>query len=1268
MYKTKTDTNQSSSSQLGGNAKVDHSKSTHKVDGEKKKTTTTTTSTHAINKSSVNPYARPVGNKCFKCQEVGHTSNQCRATKRVNLAKGDKAHSESEDNGLIISPNKIEDSQRHNIFQTRCKINQDVFNVIVDGGSSENIISRDIVTRLKLTPKKHPKPYKIGWIKAVGEVYKLHGMPNTIVSDRDKVFISHFWQALFKLMKVQLNLSTAYHPQSDGQTEVVNKCVECFMRCMTGEKPKDWVKWVPLAEYWYNTNYHSSAHTTPFEIVYGQTPNVHLPYIGGTSSLEEVDRTMQAREQAITLLQFHLKRSQDRIKNMADKRRSERTFEVGMKVYLKLQPYRQSTVRKGNLHKSLHEVQDLFNWDPQVVSKPGLKSVKERLVHYKKNEALFTEKINVLNLEVKLRDNVLDIYIKNLEKAEKERDELKLTLEKYQNSSKSLNTLLKSQVSDKVKTGLGYKVASLAEESFVKSSEMLENQKNVKSRSAKGYHAVPSPYTGNYIPPKPDLMFIDKQVKSESMGVVSTVSSSAIKTVASKIKFVDEKNKDVCITIETKPVRKNKFSPLIIEDWNSDDENEPVAPTTAEWRLARKNELKAHGTLLMALLDKHQLKFNTHKDAKTLIEAIKRSTSTRNIAFVSSNTDNTNKPVSAAFSVSTVNANIPVSALLNVDTLMRARRFLQWTRRNLRANGPASMGFDMSKVECCNYHRKGYFARECRSPKDLKRIGASEPQKRNVLVDTSTSNALVSQCDGVGSYDWSFQADEKPTNYTLIAFTSSSSSSDNKTTEQVKSPRPYVQHVETYIPTATPKTTIPKPKTKGHRRNKKACFVCKILSYLIKDCNYHEKKMAQTTGRHHAIRGNHQHYARITLLNPHRHVVPTVVLTQSKLVPIAVVKPVTTTVLKTNVARPTHVKTVVTKPHSPPRRHINRSPSPKASTFLPKVTAAKASMVIVVQGGQGKLDNPHHALKDKGVIDSGCLRYMIGNMSYLSDFEELNGGYVAFGENSNGGKIFGKGIKREFSVPRTPQQNGIAERKNKTLIEAARTMLADSLLPIPFCVETVNTACYVQNRVLVTKPYNKTPYELIHGRTPSICFMRPFGCHVTILNTLDSLSKFDEKVDKGFLVGYSVSSNALFYSRTRIVQETLHVNFMENKPNVAGSGPTWPFDIDTLTKTMNYQPVTAGNLSNPSNTDGDAAFDEKEPEFEGRNPEFEVNVSPSSSAQSKKHDDKTKREAKGTSPVESLTRYRNLSAVFKDFTDNNINGVNAAGNLVPAVG
>ncbi|GJS32060.1 putative ribonuclease H-like domain-containing protein [Tanacetum coccineum] len=175
-----------------------------------------------------------------------------------------------------------------------------------------------------------------------------------------------------------------------------------------------------------------------------------------------------------------------------------------------------------------------------------------------------------------------------------------------------------------------------------------------------------------------------------------------------------------------------------------------------------------------------------------------------------------------------------------------------------------------------------------------------------------------------------------------------------------------------------------------------------------------------------------------------------------------------------------------------------------------------------------------------------------------------------------------KGIKREFSVARTPQQNGVAERRNRTLIEAARTMLVDSKLPTTFWAEAVNTACYVLNRVLVIKPHNKTPYELIRGRTPLIDFMKPFGYPVTILNTRDNLGKFDGKADEGFFVGYSMVSKAMrvFNKRTRIVEETLNIIFLENAPNVTGNGPDWLFDVNSLTISMNYVPIVAGNQTN----------------------------------------------------------------------------------------
>ncbi|GJZ19430.1 ribonuclease H-like domain-containing protein, partial [Tanacetum coccineum] len=155
----------------------------------------------------------------------------------------------------------------------------------------------------------------------------------------------------------------------------------------------------------------------------------------------------------------------------------------------------------------------------------------------------------------------------------------------------------------------------------------------------------------------------------------------------------------------------------------------------------------------------------------------------------------------------------------------------------------------------------------------------------------------------------------------------------------------------------------------------------------------------------------------------------------------------------------------------------------------------------------------------------------------------------------------------------------LAERKNRTLIEAARTMLADSKLPTTFWV---NTAYYVQNRVLVIKPHNKTPDELFLGRKHALSFMRPFGCPVTILNTIDHLGKFNDKADEGFFVGYSTNNKAfrVFNSRTRIVEENLHVKFSEDTLNIAGSGPNWLFDIDALTNSMNYKTVVAGNQSN----------------------------------------------------------------------------------------
>nr|GEX84702.1 hypothetical protein [Tanacetum cinerariifolium] len=540
---------------------------------------------------------------------------------------------------------------------------------------------------------------------------------------------------------------------------------------------------------------------------------------------------------------------------------------------------------------------------------------------------------------------------------------------------------------------------------------------------------------------------------------------------------------------------------------------QPVAPTTAKQKLARKNELKARGTLLMALPKKHQLKFNSHKDAKTLMEAIekrfglhqihdrlqklthtliwrnkadledkslddlfnslkiyetevKHSSSTRieshNLVFVSSSqTDSTTDSVSVAVNVSAIGSTLPASPLPNVDSLSTTVIYSffasQSTSRNLGANGTAYMGFDMSKVECYNCHMKGHFARKCRSPtyprsydwsyqaeeepanfafiafslssssdneghfareyrspKDPRRSGATEPQRRTIPVETSTSNALVSQCDGTGSYDWSYQAKGEPTNFAFMAF-SLSSSSDNEvftkamfdwenyyssksdceswppsnlydrfipsgryhavllpytktfmppkpdlvfhtalfaetehiafnvqapkvvpsfaqSSKHVKSPRHLSQPLQATSPAINPVPISSKTSCCGTKRNKKACFVCKSVDHLIKDCDFHTRKLAQRT---YAFRDTHKQYDSLSHSKSYTYMVPTAILPQSM------------SVLNT-AARP--------------------------------VSAALPNLPWMLKAYERE-----HVL--------------------FSDFEALNGGYVAFGGNPMGGKI-----------------------------------------------------------------------------------------------------------------------------------------------------------------------------------------------------------------------------------------------------------------------
>jgi hypothetical protein len=177
------------------------------------------------------------------------------------------------------------------------------------------------------------------------EVCKLHGIPASIVSDRDPIFLSKFWKELFHVQGTTLRFSSAYHPETDGQTEVVNRSLKTYLRCFTSDHPRQWYKFLHLAEYWYNSSFHSAIQMTPFQALYGRSPPALLDYIKGQSNITELDHALAQRQQILDTLKENLKRSKHKMEHQANKKRWHCTFEPGDLVLLRLQPYlhRQST-------------------------------------------------------------------------------------------------------------------------------------------------------------------------------------------------------------------------------------------------------------------------------------------------------------------------------------------------------------------------------------------------------------------------------------------------------------------------------------------------------------------------------------------------------------------------------------------------------------------------------------------------------------------------------------------------------------------------------------------------------------------------------------------------------------------------------------------------------------------------------------------------------------------------------------------------------------
>lgn len=156
---------------------------------------------------------------------------------------------------------------------------------------------------------------------------KLHGMPRILVSDRDLLFLSRFWQELFKMSGTKLGMSSAYHPQSDGQTEAMNRIVEQYLRAFVHQNPATWGRFLVWAEWSYNTSVHSATGKTPYEVTYDKQPPSLPQYITGSSNIQVVDEWLTNRETLNASLIKKLTKAQQKMKEIADKQRRDVSYE-----------------------------------------------------------------------------------------------------------------------------------------------------------------------------------------------------------------------------------------------------------------------------------------------------------------------------------------------------------------------------------------------------------------------------------------------------------------------------------------------------------------------------------------------------------------------------------------------------------------------------------------------------------------------------------------------------------------------------------------------------------------------------------------------------------------------------------------------------------------------------------------------------------------------------------------------------------------------------
>jgi len=208
-------------------------------------------------------------------------------------------------------------------------------------GFSVIMVIIDILTKFAhFLALKHDFTSKFVAEVFVKNVIKLHGFPRIIVSNKDKIFISKLWQQLFRLQGTTLAMSSAYHPETDGQSEVLNRTLEMYLRCLCYDNPKNWTTMLPWAQYWYNTTWHSNIKMTPYKALYGRDPPALIKYEVSDQDEVSLQEILVTRDKLLDQLKYNMLHAQQFMKNYADKKIRELEFEVGDLVLVKLQPYR----------------------------------------------------------------------------------------------------------------------------------------------------------------------------------------------------------------------------------------------------------------------------------------------------------------------------------------------------------------------------------------------------------------------------------------------------------------------------------------------------------------------------------------------------------------------------------------------------------------------------------------------------------------------------------------------------------------------------------------------------------------------------------------------------------------------------------------------------------------------------------------------------------------------------------------------------------------